>query len=486
MTRFSANVVPFGDQEHSGDPNVATTIQEAPVRLEREDAVLRIVLDNPARRNALSDETMALLQQYLEEAAEDPVTQVIVIAAIGPAFCSGHDLKEMQSHRQDEDEGAGYFKDLFERCSELMMTIVRHPKPIIAEINGVATAAGCQLVASCDLAFASNTSTFSTPGVKIGLFCSTPMVALSRAIPRKRAMCMLLTGEMVPADMAAQIGLINRSLPAETLTAETMAVAHMICSASARTLRIGKEAFQTQLDMTLEEAYAYTSEVMSLNMLDPDANEGIGAFLDKREAFWPSEQLAVDDTDYMDHEHYSDAYIRDILGDVKTIAMVGASANTVRPSYFVYRYLMDKGYRVIPVNPNMAGQELLGQTVYASLSDIPEPIDMVDIFRRSSDAAAIVDEALKLETVPKVIWMQLTVRDDEAAKRAERKGVKVVMNRCPKIEYGRLSGEIGWTGFNRRSISAKKPKLGSKTQTRNLFGLAVETAPMDEGDSLFD
>jgi len=161
----------------------------------------------------------------------------------------------------------------------------------------------------------------------------------------------------------------------------------------------------------------------------------------------------------MNHDSYPDAYIREILDSCRTIAMVGASANTVRPSYFVLKYMLEKGYRVIPVNPGQAGKDILGQRVYASLSDIPEPIDMVDIFRASDAAPGIVDEALSLEPRPKVIWMQLSVRNDEAAAKAEAAGLKVVMNRCPKIEYGRLSGEIAWAGVNRRTVSSKRPVL---------------------------
>jgi len=161
----------------------------------------------------------------------------------------------------------------------------------------------------------------------------------------------------------------------------------------------------------------------------------------------------------MNHEKYSDDYIRGVLDDVKTVAMVGASANNVRPSYFVLKYLLQKGYDVIPVNPGQAGKTILGQTVYASLEDIPKPVDMVDIFRNSEVAGQITDAAIALETPPKVIWMQLTVRNDDAAARAEAAGMRVVMNRCPKIEYGRLSGEIAWVGVNSRTISSKRPKL---------------------------
>lgn len=170
----------------------------------------------------------------------------------------------------------------------------------------------------------------------------------------------------------------------------------------------------------------------------------------------------------MNHDQYSDAYIKDILNEVKTVAMVGASANEVRPSYFVLKYLLSKGYDVWPINPGLAGKDILGQAVHASLQDLPEPPDMVDIFRNSAAAGLIVDDILSSGRLPKVIWMQLTVRNDEAARKAEDAGIKVVMNRCPKIEYGRLSGEIGWAGVNSKTLSAKRPSLKSGFQHRGL------------------
>ena len=170
----------------------------------------------------------------------------------------------------------------------------------------------------------------------------------------------------------------------------------------------------------------------------------------------------------MIHDTYPDAYIRAVLDDVKSIAMVGASPNSARPSYFVLKYMLSKGYRVTPINPGHAGKEILGQRVFGSLADVPHPIDMVDIFRNSAAALAVTREALTLGPLPKVIWMQLSVRNDEAARLAEDKGVRVVMNRCPKIEYGRLSGEIGWTGVNSRTLSARRPALRSGFQHRGL------------------
>jgi enoyl-CoA hydratase/carnithine racemase len=249
--------------------------------------VLRLILNRPQARNALSSELMGVLQSALEGAAADNATRVIVIAAEGPVFSSGHDLKEMARHRMDSDEGRAAYAGLFDQCSAMMQAIVRHPKPVIAQVQGIATAAGCQLVASCDLAVASATARFATPGVDIGLFCSTPMVALSRNISRKAAMEMLLTGEMVDAQEARSIGLVNRVVAPETLEAETMGLAQRIASKPRATMKIGKDAFYRQLEMPLEQAYAYASKVMTENMLGAEACEGIGAFLEKRQARWP-------------------------------------------------------------------------------------------------------------------------------------------------------------------------------------------------------
>ena len=249
--------------------------------------VLRLILNRPNARNALSSDLMAAIKAALDGAAADNATRVIVIAAEGPVFSSGHDLKELARHRADGDTGRAAYAALFTQCSEMMQAIVRHPKPVIAQVQGIATAAGCQLVASCDLAVASSTARFATPGVDIGLFCSTPMVALSRNVGRKAAMEMLLTGEMVDADRAVQIGLINRVVAPDMLESETMALANRIATKPRGTLKIGKEAFYRQLEMPLGEAYAYASQVMTENMLDGEACEGIGAFLEKREPRWP-------------------------------------------------------------------------------------------------------------------------------------------------------------------------------------------------------
>jgi enoyl-CoA hydratase/carnithine racemase len=248
--------------------------------------ILRLVLSRPEKRNCLSEAMMAALQDALVDAAADPAARVVVIAAEGPVFSAGHDLKELTAHRADADGGRAFFAATMEQCSRLMLPIAEHPKPIIAEVRGLATAAGCQLVASCDLAIASRDARFQTPGVHIGLFCSRPMVALSRSVSRKHALEMLLTGDMVPADRAAEIGLVNRVVEPEELTLETMALAERIASKSPATLRIGKVAFQRQLDMPLAEAYRYAAEAMVENMLTADAEEGIGAFLGKRPARW--------------------------------------------------------------------------------------------------------------------------------------------------------------------------------------------------------
>jgi enoyl-CoA hydratase/carnithine racemase len=250
------------------------------------NGVYRLTLNDAKKRNALSEEMMAKVKSSLSDAADNKSIRVIIIAGNGPAFCSGHDLKQMTAGRDNDDQGLTYFKKVFASCSELMQMIVEHPKPIIAEVSGVAAAAGCQLVACCDLAVAGKSARFITPGVNIGLFCSTPMVALSRNVSNKAAMEMLLTGEMVSADKAEHIGLINRVTDDADLKQETTALAELIASKSSLTLKIGKEAFYKQKDMPLSEAYDFASKVMVDNMLEHDAKEGIGSFLEKRKPKW--------------------------------------------------------------------------------------------------------------------------------------------------------------------------------------------------------
>ncbi|MBV8976275.1 MAG: enoyl-CoA hydratase [Alphaproteobacteria bacterium] len=253
----------------------------------REGRVVTLTINRAGTRNALSEGLMAALQDALDAAAADQDTRVIVIAAEGPAFSSGHDLKEMTAHRQTPDRGRAAFARIFAQCSRLMQTIVRHPKPVIAQVQGIATAAGCQLVASCDLAVASTAARFATPGVNIGLFCSTPMVALSRNVGRKQAMEMLLTGEAIDAEHACRIGLVNRVVAPDALAAATAALAAGIADKPRATVKIGKEAFYSQLEMGLADAYDYASRVMTENMLHAEANEGICAFVEKREPKWP-------------------------------------------------------------------------------------------------------------------------------------------------------------------------------------------------------
>jgi len=258
------------------------------VQVLRRETALRLVLNRPNARNALSEALMAALQAALDDAAADKEARVVIVAANGPVFSSGHDLKEMTAHRQDGDKGQAAYAGLFAQCSKLMQTIVRHPKPVIAEVQGTATAAGCQLVASCDLAVASENAKFATPGVNIGLFCSTPMVALSRNVSRKHAMEMLLTGEMISADEARHIGLVNRVVGQGELEMESMKLARLIASKPVATVKIGKEAFYRQLEMGLSDAYDYASRVMTENMLAAEAEEGICAFIEKREPKWPA------------------------------------------------------------------------------------------------------------------------------------------------------------------------------------------------------
>jgi len=265
---------------------MSTPVSSDLVLVERRGAVLRLTMNRAAARNALSMAMMTALQQAFDAAADDD-SRAIVLAAEGSAFCAGHDLKEMTALREEPDGGRAAFAATFAQCSTLMQTIVRHPKPVIAQVQGIATAAGCQLVASCDLAVASQAARFATPGVNIGLFCSTPMVALSRNVSRKHAMEMLLTGEMVSAGRARELGLVNRVIPAASLEAETMQLAKLIASKPRATVKTGKDAFYRQLEMPLAQAYDYASQVMTENMLHAESTEGICAFLEKREPRWP-------------------------------------------------------------------------------------------------------------------------------------------------------------------------------------------------------
>ena len=254
-----------------------------------EGGVLRLTLSDAATRNSLSEAMMAALTTTLDNAAADKAVRIIVLAAEGPAFSSGHNLKEISAHRADADRGAAYFASLFDACARLMMGIVGNPRPVIAEVSGLASAAGCQLVATCDLAIASDTARFCTPGVNIGLFCSTPMVALSRNVAPKHAMEMLLTGDLIEAETAARIGLVNRVVPGEQLAETVTALAAKVASKSMVTVKTGKQAFYCQRDMALAEAYAYTARVMTENLLMRDAEEGISAFIGKREPNWTDE-----------------------------------------------------------------------------------------------------------------------------------------------------------------------------------------------------
>ncbi|CAA7621469.1 enoyl-CoA hydratase [Magnetospirillum sp. UT-4] len=245
------------------------------------DGIATVTLNRPGARNALSMALMAALDETLARLEADPAVRVVVLAANGPAFCAGHDLKEMRA-LEDRDQVAA----VFARCARLMTRIVRLRQPVIARVHAMATAAGCQLVASCDLAFAAEGAKFATPGVNIGLFCSTPMVALSRAIGRKQAMEMLLTGHAVDAATAQAWGLVNRAVPAAELDAVVAGTAHLLASKSAHTLKVGKEAFHRQTEMDLDAAYAYAAEVMTANMMAEDAKEGVDAFLEKRTPIW--------------------------------------------------------------------------------------------------------------------------------------------------------------------------------------------------------
>jgi enoyl-CoA hydratase/carnithine racemase len=245
-----------------------------------------LTLNRPAARNSLSEQLLGLLGDAFTAIAADKQVRAVVLAANGPAFCAGHDLKELTSRRTDADGGREYFRHTMTTCSTMMQQIVNLPQPVIAAVQGVASAAGCQLVASCDLAVASAKAGFATPGVDIGLFCSTPMVALSRNVPRKHAMEMLLSGEVVSAEKAAAMGLVNEVVAHGQEQARAIEMARMIASKSSHVIGIGKAAFYRQLELPLAEAYRYASEVMTQNMMARDAEEGICAFIEKRDPNW--------------------------------------------------------------------------------------------------------------------------------------------------------------------------------------------------------
>jgi enoyl-CoA hydratase/carnithine racemase len=256
--------------------------------LERNDtgAVAHLKMNAPDKLNALSDAMLAALQSEFDSLAEDRSIRAIVLSGAGKAFCAGHDLKEMTAGRQAEDGGKAYFKDLFDRCARMMMTIQRLPQPVIAQVHGIATAAGCQMVASCDMAVAAEGTRFGVNGVNIGLFCSTPMVALTRNVPRKQAFEMLTTGQFIPATRAEAIGLVNKVVPPEELEREAAALAGMVADKLGAAVKIGKQAFYAQIDMPIAQAYDYTGDVMVQNMLYRDTAEGISAFLEKRHPAW--------------------------------------------------------------------------------------------------------------------------------------------------------------------------------------------------------
>jgi len=277
------------------DPKSATaqtsTVRVAstsPLILLREDvgSIAILTLNRPEARNSLSEALLVALGDAFTEIAHEPKVHAVVLAANGPAFSAGHDLKEFKNHRSDSDRGRAYFKYIMELCSTVMQQIVNLPQPVVAAVQGVATAAGCQLVASCDLSVASATAKFATPGVNVGLFCSTPMVALSRNVARKHAMEMLLTGDMISAEDALRIGLANRVVAPGTEREEALALGRKIAAKSAHVVKIGKEAFYRQVELGLKDAYRYAAEVMVENMLARDAEEGIDAFIEKRQPKW--------------------------------------------------------------------------------------------------------------------------------------------------------------------------------------------------------
>jgi enoyl-CoA hydratase/carnithine racemase len=253
---------------------------------ELDGAVALLILNRPQARNSLTEALLGDLSRALSDIAVDRSVRAVVIAAEGPAFCAGHDLKELTAHRAEADGGRASFRRVFDASGAMMQQIVNLPQPVIAAVQGVASAAGCQLIASCDLAIASTAAKFATPGVAIGLFCSTPMVALSRNVTRKHAMEMLLTGEMIGAKEATAIGLVNRTVEPGEERKTALALAKKIAAKSSYVVRIGKQAFYRQAEMSLADAYRYASEVMAENMMARDAEKGICAFLDKRDPHW--------------------------------------------------------------------------------------------------------------------------------------------------------------------------------------------------------
>jgi enoyl-CoA hydratase/carnithine racemase len=270
----------------TGQTARATTPQPPILLRETVDSIAVLTLNRPGARNSLSEGLIAELHAALDDIGGDANVRAVVIAANGPAFSAGHDMKELTARRSDADRGRAYFAQIMNACSAMMQAVVHLPKPVVAAVQGIATAAGCQLVASCDLAVASEAAGFATPGVDIGLFCSTPMVALSRNVPRKQAMEMLLTGEPVSATTAREIGLINRVVAAGTERDAAIALAQKVALKSAYTVKLGKAAFYRQAEMNLAGAYRYAAEVMTENMMARDAEEGIGAFIEKREPKW--------------------------------------------------------------------------------------------------------------------------------------------------------------------------------------------------------
>jgi enoyl-CoA hydratase/carnithine racemase len=264
----------------------ATTPQPPILLRQTLGSIAVLTLNRPASRNSLSEAMIGELHAALDDIRDDASVRAVVIAANGPAFSAGHDMKELTARRSDPDRGRAYFVQMMSACSAMMQAIVHLPKPVVAAVQAIATAAGCQLVASCDLAVASEAASFATPGVDIGLFCSTPMVALSRNVPRKQAMEMLLTGEPIPAATARDIGLINRVVAAGTERDAAIELAQKIALKSAYTVKLGKAAFYRQAEMSLSDAYRYAAEVMTENMMARDAEEGIGAFIDKRQPKW--------------------------------------------------------------------------------------------------------------------------------------------------------------------------------------------------------
>ena len=434
-----------------------------------------VTINEPKTYNALFFRNLNDLIKVFKKLNNDKKIKVIILEGSGKGFSAGHNLKEVKNLKVRNK-----YQKLFNLCSKLMLQIVEGRKPVIAKVHGAAYAAGCQLVASCDLAYSTRDALFATPGVNIGLFCSTPMVAVSRKISRKPMMKMLLTGEPIKANYAKEIGLINDYFPKSKLNNEVLKVAKKIASKSNLTIKIGKQAFYKQLEMPLKKAYAYTSKMMTINMMAMDAKEGISAFLDKENqngkisesknfltiiliigglyliftfrdhnfkraidaCIAGSQKLEKPMTvqeakkfceDKIMSKKIDNMNIKEILSKYKNIALIGASKDLTKTSSIVMKYLKEHGFKVYPVNPSMKGEKILDEKVFGNISEIDSPVEIIDVFRPSNETIEIAKEAVKIKA--KVLWLQLDIKNEEAKRIVEANNILYIENKCTKIEF---------------------------------------------------